>query len=206
MIVKCFVLGDFGTNCYGIVGDKGVIVIDPGFESLEVTDFLSDHAEKERLILLTHGHIDHIGGANALRERTGTPIAIGKNDAVMLEDNQRNLSAPFSIPYTSFFADRLLCGGEEFSVGDLKVTVLDTPGHTPGGVSFLINEELFCGDTLFCGSVGRTDFPFGDTQLLFQSIKRLYLLPEKTTVFAGHGPKTTIGAEKRGNPYVRDDG
>ena len=205
MEIKRIPLGLIKSNCYFVSGATGALVIDPGFSSQQVVDLLKSAMDKERLILLTHGHFDHIGGAEELRRQTNTDIAIGKDDAVMLARNDYNLSTRFHAKYQPFSADRLLCDGEAFSVGDLLVQVIQSAGHTIGGVCYLVNGVLFSGDTLFMESVGRTDAPLGDAQTLVQSVKKLYSLPDSTVVYPGHGHSTTIGHEKEYNPYVRSD-
>ena len=205
MEIKCLPLGLIRSNCYCVTGDKGCIIIDAGFSSDKVLTLLKSHSDKEQLILLTHGHFDHIGGAEYLRKETGTPIAIGENDAAALSDNDVNMSTRFHAHYKAFTPDRLLKDEETFSVGDLSVRVMETAGHTAGGVCYLINGALFSGDTLFYESVGRTDHPFGDTLKLIASVKKLYRLPDDTPVYPGHGSQTTIRYEKSNNPFVRED-
>lgn len=203
MEIKILPLGHIQTNCYLIEGERGAVVIDPGFDSDEVTKFLFDNKDKERLILLTHAHFDHIGGAPKLRETTNTPIAIGEYEAEALSDPEVNLSSRFHTHFGDFEEDRKLCDGDEIKVGDLCFKVIFTPGHTKGGVSYLSGENLFSGDTLFLESIGRTDFPGGDFAVLKASIEKLYALPQDTKVFPGHGEDTTIRNEKKYNPFVR---
>lgn len=206
MEIKTIPLGMIQANCYCVSGEEGAVVIDPGYSSEEVAKFLKQNREKECLILLTHGHFDHVAGAPHLREETNVPIAIGKNDAVMLRNNEYNLSTRFGAEYTPFDADRLLSDGEEFQLGDLSVRVIETPGHTMGGVCYLMGGVLFSGDTLFCESIGRTDHPYADTATLLQSVRKLYSLPDETLVYPGHGTTTTIEHEKNWNPFVRKNG
>lgn len=195
-------MGMIGANCYMIKGDTGAVLIDTGEYSPLLEDFLRENEGKERLILLTHAHFDHIGGADVLRKNTGVKIAIGENEAAALLDGELNLVNRFHAKVEPFSADILLSDGEVFSVGDLEFRVIETEGHTVGGVCYLINDILFSGDTLFFESIGRTDFPGGDFGALNESIKKLYKLPDETIVYAGHGEATTIGHEKKFNPYV----
>ena len=203
MEIKTLVLGDIEVNCYLVSTDKSAVVIDTGYPSSEAVDFLKNAANKERLILLTHGHFDHIGFAGELSKLTNTKVAIGEMDANALTDNYINLSALFGAPINTFDADMLLADNDEVTVGDLTFKVMHTPGHTVGGVCYLCDGILFAGDTLFAGSIGRTDFPGGSFETLRNSIKRIYTLPDDTVLLSGHGGKTTVINEKRYNPFVR---
>ena len=203
MEIKTLVLGALQSNCYLISTTKAAVIIDPGFDSNITLDFLKQNKDKQRLILLTHGHFDHIGGAKALREATNTKIAISKEDSQFLLDPNLNLSAQFGEALPPFEADILIDLEDEISVGDLTFKIIKTPGHTTGGLCFLIGEYLFSGDTLFCRSIGRTDFPNGNFSQLKASIEKLYTLDDDTIVLSGHGPETTISEEKLYNPFVR---
>lgn len=203
MEIKTLPLGEIQANCYLISTDKSAVVIDPGFDCDEVTNFLLLNENKERLILLTHAHFDHIGGALGLREKTNTKIGIGAMDNPSLSDLSVNLSALFGAELSPFSADRLFNDKDEFTVGDITFKVLHTPGHTIGGVCYLTDGILFSGDTLFQGSIGRTDFPGGDFRTLEKSVKGLYTLKGDTVVLSGHGYKTTIENEKNYNPFIR---
>ncbi|MBR6532815.1 MAG: MBL fold metallo-hydrolase [Clostridia bacterium] len=203
MEIKVLPLGEIGANCYMLSTEKAAVVIDPGFYSETVSRFLIDNANKERLILLTHAHFDHIGGADSLRKNTDTKIGIGEFDNDTLADTKRNLSDLFHAKLLPFSADLTFSDNQTFSVGNINFKVLHTPGHTPGGVCYLTGDILFSGDTLFKGSIGRTDFYGGDFKTLEKSIKRLYTLDSKTTVFSGHGDATTIEEEKNFNPFIR---
>ncbi len=202
MEIKCLPLGEIQTNCYLISTAKSALVIDPGFKSLKVEEFLLDNKDKECLILLTHAHFDHIGGALTLRENTGVKIAIGAIENPSLSDKNINLCNLFGADIEPFSADILLEDNSEVTVGDITFKVLHTPGHTAGGVSYLFGDILFSGDTLFHLSVGRTDFPQGDFEILSKSVNRLYELDGDTIVLSGHGEQTTIAYEKQFNPYI----
>lgn len=205
MDIKRIVLGEIAVNCYLVSTAAAAVVIDPGFENLRAEEFLFEGSDKQRLILLTHAHFDHIGGALRLREKTGADIVIGRCDNEYLSVPEVNLSNSFGVRLEPFCADRTVDDGDIINAGDMEIKVLHTPGHTVGGVCYLINESLFSGDTLFCGSVGRTDFPGGDFGVLSASVKRLYsLLPNETTVYPGHGEATDIGREKSYNMLVRE--
>jgi glyoxylase-like metal-dependent hydrolase (beta-lactamase superfamily II) len=191
------------TNCYLVEGEKGAVVIDPGYKREAILDFLKENENKERLILLTHGHFDHIGGAEYLRSQTGVKIGIGALDEPALSDNELNCAVNFKRTLPAFSADYLYNDGDKISVGDLDFTVIACPGHTVGGISLLCDGNLFSGDTLFKDSVGRTDFQGGSFSDLEKSIKRLYTLPDSTAVLPGHGEQSTVGHEKYYNPFVR---
>ncbi len=202
MEIRAIHLGLIKTNCYLISTDKAAVVIDPGFKTEITADFLKANEGKARMILITHAHFDHIGGAEALRAETGVEIGIGEFDAPALKDTELNLSDKFHANIAPFSADRTFCDGEKFSVGDIDFEVILTPGHTVGGVSYLSGESLFSGDTLFAGAVGRTDMPGGSLKALKKSLKRLIALPEDTKVYPGHGDFTTVGYEKENNMFV----
>ncbi|MBO5089977.1 MAG: MBL fold metallo-hydrolase [Clostridia bacterium] len=203
MEIKALVLGVLDVNCYLVSTEKAAVVIDPGFRSVEALDFLKNAKDKERLILLTHGHFDHIGYADELASLTDTKIAIGEFDAPALSENTVNLSALFGAPLKPFCADIILADGQMLNVGDIEFKVIHTPGHTVGGVCYLCGDTLFSGDTLFAGSIGRTDFPGGSFEALKTSIKKLYTSNDDITLLSGHGGSSTILNEKRHNPFVR---
>lgn len=204
MEIKVLPLGDIQANCYLISTEKAAVVIDPGFQSIDVTNFLKNASDKERLILLTHSHFDHISGAEALRNDTDTKIAIGTLDNYALSDSRYSLADLFHANFTPFSADILVEDGEEITVGDVTFNCLYTPGHTVGGMCYLTDKMLFSGDTLFCRSIGRTDFFGGSFEALENSVKKLYtILQEDIVVLPGHGERTTIGQEKLENPYIR---
>lgn len=205
MEIKVLPLGDIQVNCYLVSTEKSALVVDPGFHSQKVEEFLKENSHKERMILLTHAHFDHIGGAEQLREKTGVNIAIGEKENAFLSDPSVNLSGLLSAPLKPFSADILLKDNETLNIGDLKIKVIHTPGHTSGSVSYLIDDVLFSGDTLFNSSIGRTDFPTGDFAVLSRSIKKLYELDGKITVLSGHGEETNLNYEIKYNPFVRQE-
>jgi len=203
MEIKVVQLGYIGTNCYLISSDDAAVVIDPGFISEKVAEFLNENSQKNRAILLTHAHFDHISGVPSLKEKINVSVYAGADEKANLLDPEINLTARFHAKTNGFEADGYLTHGEILKIGSLEFKVLHTPGHTTGGVSYLLDNNLFSGDTLFYESVGRTDFPGGDFGVLESSIMELYNLPESVVVFPGHGESTTIGHEKKYNPFVR---
>ncbi len=204
MKVERLPLGHIAANCYMISSDKSAIVIDCGLYSDFVYDFLDKNKDKERLILLTHMHFDHIGGAPKIREKTGVKIAVGKVDAPYLSDPEYNLSNRFHAHVEPFEADIVLSDNEVFTVGDITVKALQTSGHTKGGMCYLMEDKLFSGDTLFFETIGSTDFDGGNMRELITSIGRLLELGDNITVYPGHGEATTIGHEKRYNMFLRN--
>ncbi|MBR3592315.1 MAG: MBL fold metallo-hydrolase [Clostridia bacterium] len=206
MEVKLLLKGHLATysNCYGVLTDKAAIVVDPGKYTLELADFLKSNADKTRLILITHAHYDHIGGALELREKTGVKIAIGKNEEFALSDKAFNLSGRFTPAIPAFNADYTIEDEEEFTVGDITVKAFETPGHTVGGMCYLMNDNLFSGDMLFYETVGRVDLPGGDINEMKQSLDRMmWIFDDEIKVYSGHGEETTIGHERKYNPYLR---
>ncbi len=206
MEVEFLLKGHLATysNCYGISTDKAAIVVDPGKYTAELKDFLEKNSNKTRLILLTHAHYDHIGGALQLREATGVKIAIGKNEEFALSDKAFNLSGKFTPAIPAFNADYTIEDEEEFAVGDILVKAFETPGHTIGGMCYLMNDSLFSGDMLFYRTVGRVDLPGGNITEMKESLDRMmWLFDDDTKVYSGHGEVTTIGYERQNNPYLR---
>jgi glyoxylase-like metal-dependent hydrolase (beta-lactamase superfamily II) len=185
------------------------LLIDPGLEPEMILSFLKEQGLTVSAILNTHGHADHIGGNEAVKQAfPQAPLLIGAGDAIMLTDAMANLSALFGLPITSPPADTLVNEGDVLDFGDIRLEVLEIPGHSPGHVVFVHRAApslVFGGDTLFRAGIGRFDFPNGDGPLLMQGIrKKLFSLPGDTVVYPGHGPVTTVGQEKRFNPFVGD--
>jgi glyoxylase-like metal-dependent hydrolase (beta-lactamase superfamily II) len=199
----------FQENTYVVwlPGRKEALVIDPGLEPDLILDCIREEQLSVVAILNTHGHADHIGGNAALKEAfPGAPLIIGVNEQKLLADPEANLSAQFGLPITSPAADQLVKEGDLLEIGGIRLEVLDVPGHSPGHVVFVCRGTpcvVFGGDVLFRGSVGRFDFPGSDGRLLAEGIRdKLFTLPSDTVVYPGHGPVTTIGHEKRSNPFV----
>ena len=203
MKYKCITGGPISENCYLLIDEKTnqAAVVDPGF----LNDVLLNEIKKYTVqrILLTHGHFDHIGAAEELKAYYNAPIYAMAEEKEILEDAQNNLSGLYGRGYT-VHADHFLKDGEILRLAGFEIHVLHTPGHTVGGASYYFPEEkvVFSGDTLFHGSVGRTDFPTGSMGMLHESLHRkLYALPDDTEVYPGHDASTDIAYEKRYNPY-----
>lgn len=213
MRVETLQLGPLETNCYVLdAGNGHAVVIDPGADSGRVLARLDKMKLVPALVLVTHGHADHIGGIAGLRERfPDAKIAIGRADAPALTSPKVNQSLFIGLNIKAPPADRLLDDGDTVEEGTVTLKVIATPGHTPGGVCFFAADfggrpALFSGDTLFRESVGRCDIAGGDWDALMVSVrKKLFALPEETVVYPGHGPSTTIGYEKKNNPFA-DEG
>jgi hydroxyacylglutathione hydrolase len=199
----------FAENTYVVhlPARQDALVIDPGLEPELILDYLREEGLTPAAVLNTHGHADHIGGNAALKAAfPQAPLVIGTGDAPLLTDSDANLSAPFGMPVTSPPADRLVNEGEVIEAAGVRLEVLDIPGHSPGHVVFVYRDDppvVFGGDVLFRGSIGRYDFPGSDGRLLMDGIRtKLFRLPAATVVYPGHGPVTTVGQEKRTNPFV----
>ena len=205
MIVKKLVVGPFASNCYiiGSESNKEGVIIDPGADAEEILNNVKDLGLDTKFIVLTHGHIDHIGALKEVKDATGAEAAIHTDDAKSLNDH--SLGRVFGLSYPPPPApDRLLKGGDSIDIGDLHLLVLHTPGHSPGGICLLGEGAVFSGDTLFNYGIGRTDLPGGSYSQLMNSIHtKLMILPDNTIVYPGHGPDTTIGTERGGNPFLR---
>ncbi len=199
----------FAQNAYLLwrPGQPEAIVFDPGFDTWSLRQWLSRQGLGLAAILNTHGHADHIAGNRTMKDAfPEAPLCIGKNEAFLLQDPEANMSAPFGQPLVSPEPDRVLADGERFKVAGFELEVREIPGHSPGSVVFLCEEFdphfVIGGDVLFSGSVGRTDLG-GDFGLLARGIHgKLFTLPDSTVIYPGHGPPTTIGVEKRSNPFV----
>lgn len=205
MILKTLVVGPFMSNCY-IVGSESTkegLIIDPGAEAREILNDVKDLGLNIKTIALTHAHIDHIGAVKEVKDATGAEVAVHTDDISLLKD--RSFGMAFGISYpTPPAPDRLLNGGDSIDIGELHFMVLHTPGHSQGGICLFGHGLIFSGDTLFNYGIGRTDFPGCSYGELMNSIHtKLMVLPDNTIVYPGHGPSTTIGTERRGNPFLR---
>ncbi len=203
MQVNTISVGALHTNCYILRDSENhAVIVDPGDDADRILRFVRAEDLKVQAIWLTHGHFDHIGAADMLRRTLECPVAVYADEVPLLADPQMNLSAVLGgIPMT-LTADITYKNGETFTFGGETVRVLHTPGHTGGSCCYLVGDLLFAGDTLFAGSVGRTDFPTSDMAALFRSLQKLAELPGDYTVLAGHGPATTLQTERMQNPYM----
>jgi len=204
LIIKKLEVGPIMANCFilGCESTKEAIVIDPGDDADRILMELAKSELNVKYLINTHGHFDHVGANKRMKEVTGAKLAIHPDDEPMLKELSHSaamfgLSADNSPP-----ADILLKDGDEISFGEITLKVIHTPGHSRGGICLYTRGHLFSGDTLFAGSIGRTDLPGGDYDTLISSIqKKLLAFDDDTLVYTGHGPETTIGNEKRMNPF-----
>jgi glyoxylase-like metal-dependent hydrolase (beta-lactamase superfamily II) len=203
-----FSVGQFFTNCYVVNCEKTkqAIILDPGFdnkaEAEQILDYIHKNTLKPKYIVNTHGHPDHTCGNGIIKEKYGIPILIHENDAHMLGNIMGKLTQFFIFKHHSPNADIILHEGNVIKFGIETLKVIHTPGHSRGSISLLGQKEIFTGDTLFAGSIGRTDFPESSEQEMKLSLKKLATIPDHLKVYPGHGPPTTIGEEKQFNPFL----
>lgn len=204
--IVCMTIGVCATNCYYVYRDgfTDVIVLDPADRGGDIYRSITEKGFHIGAILLTHGHFDHIWGAEELREKSGTKIYAYEKEQPLCESSQLNLSAQMGRACT-IKPDYYLKDGEKVQVGDLNCKLLATPGHTAGSCCYYFENDgvVMSGDTLFCQSVGRTDFPTGSMSDIVRSVKeKLMVLPDEVKVYPGHGEITTIGFERENNPFL----
>ena len=207
LILECLVVPPFESNCWilGCSETEEAVVIDPG-DAAGILQTLKTHQFTVKYLIHTHGHIDHVSATAAIQRQTGAPVLLHEADQILLDNlilqgTMFGLTAP---PAPT--VDKYICEGDEINWGQYTLSVTDTPGHSPGGVCLNLEGEqiLFAGDTLFQGSIGRTDLWGGDSEQLLDSIQeKLWRLDDDTIVCSGHGPRTTIGREKRENPFLQ---
>lgn len=208
MIVKGLVVGPIAANCF-IIGDEETrdgAIIDPGDEAGKILQIVEETGLTIRFIIATHGHFDHTAGVTQLKEKLDAPFLLHRDDLAFVQNSKQSAQkwgiAIEQVPDPDEFMEE----GDVLKLGGLELKIIHTPGHSPGGISIYIESEntVFSGDTLFQGSVGRTDFDGGSMAILARSIKeKLYSLPDGTIVYSGHGPPTTVGDEKMQNMFVR---
>ncbi len=208
MKIHTIVVGPFQVNCYLWWNEESGdgFIIDPGDEAKGIISEIARLDVKPKAILLTHGHGDHIAGVTEIKEHFSIPLVIGKGEEPMLADPTLNLSSSYGQPVTASNPEHLLQDEQVFSVGNLSLKALSTPGHTPAGVCYFEEESgiLFSGDTLFFGSIGRTDFPGSSHEQLLSSIQtKILTLPDSVVCYPGHGPQTTVGSERANNPFLQ---
>ena len=187
-------LGDYQTNCYILhqEGNRDCVVIDPGYEPEIILGYLSEKGLTIQAILLTHGHFDHVGAVRELAAQTDCQVYL----------NPKELAMPPMLTAGPLYYTNSYGEGDRLDIAGISFRVLETPGHTPGSVCLITENNLFSGDTLFCGSCGRTDLPCGDHRAMTESLKRLAALREDYTVYPGHGSNTTLAWEQKTNPYL----
>jgi hydroxyacylglutathione hydrolase len=209
MIHEIFPVGPLQCNC-SVIGDESTreaMVIDPGDEIERVLDCIRRNGLTVKMIVVTHAHIDHVGGANKLKQATGAPILMNENDAALLKMLEMQATWIGVRPPGEVKIDNAIADADKIRAGTLEASVLHTPGHTEGSVCLYFEPEkkLIAGDTLFAGSIGRTDLPGGSYEKIMRSLHKTVLaLPDETIVVPGHGELTTIGEERRGNPFLQD--
>jgi glyoxylase-like metal-dependent hydrolase (beta-lactamase superfamily II) len=208
MILIRLVVGPLQVNCFILADEKtgDAVVIDPGDDAREILKVIADKGFRVRYVVNTHGHFDHVGANKALKEATGAELLIHEADAPLMTSAAEH-SLAFGIrSVSSPPADRYVRHGDVITAGEVALTVLHTPGHSPGGICLQEQGMVFTGDALFAGSIGRTDLPGGSLMTLIHSIKTsLMTLPDDTKVFPGHGPASTIGDERRENPFLNEE-
>jgi len=207
VILKGLEISAMAVNCY-IVGceeTREVAVIDPGGNPRAILKSLEDDELKAVYIINTHGHIDHIGANRAIKDATGAKILIHEADSKMLVNSVSNFSFLMGSKVTSPPADQFLKDGDIIKIGNtVELEVIHTPGHSPGGICLKTGDIMFVGDTLFYGSIGRTDFPGGSYKQLIENIRdRILCYDDKVVCYPGHGPETTVGFERKNNPFLR---
>lgn len=201
MKIERIPVGVYAANCYIVIDEytKDAIVVDPGSEYAVIKDEIEKLGANVKYIFVTHGHIDHTGAVAELRKFLKVPVCLNEKDEKLI----MNGGYMFGTPKNCGKADIQIEEGDTFNIGNMKLKCLETPGHTLGGMCFIIDNAVFTGDTLFSGSIGRTDFEGGSFEDIISSIKsKLLVLPEDTIVLPGHGDHTTIKNEKVYNPFL----
>ncbi|MFO7637907.1 MAG: MBL fold metallo-hydrolase [bacterium] len=201
--VERLVVGPLATNCYILSAGGELAVIDPGAEPGRILGRLEELGGQVRYVINTHGHIDHVGGNAVLVEATGAELLIHAEDAPMLTEPDASLAAYMGVEVSALTPNRLLEGGDEVALGDARLRVVHTPGHTPGGICLFGDGPVFTGDTLFLDSIGRTDFPGGSNRQMQESVQMLRArLPREAMLYPGHGDTGSFGRALLVNPFL----
>ena len=210
MILQTLTVGPLATNCYILACEKTLVgaIIDPGGDEKKIVDEVTSRNLEIKYIINTHGHVDHIQANEYIKKIYSCPVCMHEKDEELLKSPDLNLLSALPSSAIKFPApDKKLKEGEEIKLGSLSLLILHTPGHTPGSISMVVEKNVFTGDALFAGGIGRTDLPGGDYDLLMQSInKKLLALPDDFTIYPGHGPPSKIGIEKKENPFLNPSG
>ncbi|CAG7587466.1 Hydroxyacylglutathione hydrolase GloC [Peptoniphilus tyrrelliae] len=202
-IIK-LVVGELQENCFVLFDEnKDAFVVDPGASSDIIIEAIEKNTFNIKYILLTHGHFDHVGAVAGLKKKFNAPVYLHKNDKNFLENPKEVRESAFGLQIESANVDVFVKEGDEIPFSDDYIKVIETPGHTLGSVCYLFKNYLFAGDTLFNGSIGRTDFPESDHSLMIESLKVLKELDDEIYVLSGHGPESQMNYEKMSNPYLR---
>jgi hydroxyacylglutathione hydrolase len=205
MIIKDIVVGPLEVNCYilGCEDTREAVIIDPGGDADKVIKVVEKGNFAPKFIINTHAHFDHVGGVKAIQDYFKIDFLLHKEDLFLIDSVSEQATAFGLNPIPKPGVNKFVNNEDKVSFGQKVVKVIHTPGHTPGGVCYYVDNSVFVGDTMFAGSIGRTDFPGSSYETLIKSIKeRLFLLGDSVTVYPGHGPSTTIGNEKRHNPFL----
>lgn len=198
-------VGPFQANCYLVIDETSgsAVLIDPGDDGADLVEMIRRSGAQVEEIWLTHGHIDHIGGVAEVRRHFPVPVRLHPLDRPFYDSLSARMAEVYGLPFDQPDApDHELADGDELHCGSLRFTVMHTPGHAPGLVSFNGEGVALCGDLLFAGSIGRTDLPLSDARAMNESLARISTLPEETVVYPGHGGATTIGEELKSNPFL----
>lgn len=198
------VVGELQENCFILFDEnKDAFVVDPGGSSENIIEAIDKNSLNIKYILLTHGHFDHVGAVAALVKKYKVPVYMSKEDRAFLESPKEVRASSFGMQIEAAEVDVFVKEGDEIPFSEDTIKVIETPGHTLGSVCYLFENYLFAGDTLFNGSIGRTDFPESDHSLMIESLKKLKKLDDEIYVLSGHGPESQISYEKMTNPYLR---
>ena len=205
MNIEVLHVGPLGTNCYVVWDDNDVCaVVDCGGQAEKVAEFIEEKHLKPSHMLLTHGHGDHIGGVEGfLTMYPHVQVVMAKEDIEMISDRQKSMADPCGCEQSEFEVDLIVDEGDVVNVGDMEFHVLKTPGHTDGGVTYIMGKMMFTGDTLFAGSMGRTDLYGGDNAKMAASLKRLGEIDGYYVVLPGHGTASNLEDERRANPFIK---